>query len=254
MAGFSLSHGERALPSPCCRTSHAVTRVDDRRALTGVLYVLPTRNRGENSPERYGLYTTVDNRFNRQPRRRLAADFSDSGNPLSISNARPWRCPQRVGSLLGTALADGFKAGLNTAGTHGELDVQRSLSNWSGKSFRTRLATSCNQLSPCRNGDAVAHSPDATQFNSRRGCNAVGSPRRLPGQPPLPHQGSRANAARSSVLRRRSISVLAARSAARADPKWAPSMRAKSRSDEKKRKPRSSRTTIPAVRSDTSMT
>ncbi len=42
-----------------------VARVDDRRVLNGIFYVLRTGTPWRDLPERYGPYTTVYNRFNR---------------------------------------------------------------------------------------------------------------------------------------------------------------------------------------------
>ncbi|ABQ32868.1 putative transposase [Bradyrhizobium sp. BTAi1] len=42
-----------------------VGRVDDRRVLNGIFYVLRTGSPWRDLPERYGPYTTVYNRFNR---------------------------------------------------------------------------------------------------------------------------------------------------------------------------------------------
>jgi transposase len=45
--------------------SRGVARVDDRRILNGIFYVLRTGSPWRDLPERYGPYTTVYNRFNR---------------------------------------------------------------------------------------------------------------------------------------------------------------------------------------------
>ena len=42
-----------------------VARVDDRRVINGIFYVLRTGSPWRDLPERYGPYTTVYNRFNR---------------------------------------------------------------------------------------------------------------------------------------------------------------------------------------------
>ena len=45
-----------------------VARVDDRRVLNGIFYVLRTGSPWRDLPGRYGPYTTVYNRFNRWAR------------------------------------------------------------------------------------------------------------------------------------------------------------------------------------------
>ena len=42
-----------------------VARVDDRRVVNGIFYILRTGSPWRDLPERYGPYTTVYNRFNR---------------------------------------------------------------------------------------------------------------------------------------------------------------------------------------------
>lgn len=44
-------------------------RVDDRRVVNGIFYVLRTGSPWRDLPERYGPYTTVYNRFNRWAKR-----------------------------------------------------------------------------------------------------------------------------------------------------------------------------------------
>jgi transposase len=66
MARFDLSDGEWALIKPLLpNKSRGVARVDDRRVLNGIFYVLRTGSPWRDLPERYGPYTTVYNRFNR---------------------------------------------------------------------------------------------------------------------------------------------------------------------------------------------
>src|SRR5947207_2134875 len=66
MARFDLSDGESALIKPLSpNKSRGVARVDDRRVLNAIFYVLRTGSRWRDLPERYGPYTTIYNRFNR---------------------------------------------------------------------------------------------------------------------------------------------------------------------------------------------
>jgi transposase len=61
MARFDLSDVEWRLIKP-----RGVARVDDRRVLNGIFYVLRTGSPWRDLPERYGPYTTVYNRADRQ--------------------------------------------------------------------------------------------------------------------------------------------------------------------------------------------
>jgi transposase len=66
MARFDLSDAEWALIKPMLPNKpRGVARVDDRRVLNGIFYVLRTGSPWRDLPERYGPYTTAYNRFNR---------------------------------------------------------------------------------------------------------------------------------------------------------------------------------------------
>jgi transposase len=66
MARFDLSDREWVLIKPLLpNKSRGVARVDDRRVLNGIFYVLRTGSPWRDLPERYGPYTTIYNRFNR---------------------------------------------------------------------------------------------------------------------------------------------------------------------------------------------
>ena len=69
MARFDLSDAEWRLIEPLLPNKpRGVARVDDRRVLNGIFYVLRTGSPWRDLPERYGPYTTVYNRFNRWAR------------------------------------------------------------------------------------------------------------------------------------------------------------------------------------------
>ena len=66
MARFDLSDAEWALIKRLLPNKpRGVARVNDRRVLNGIFYVLRTGSPWRDLPERYGPYTTVYNRFNR---------------------------------------------------------------------------------------------------------------------------------------------------------------------------------------------
>jgi transposase len=69
MARFDLSDAEWSLIKPLLPNKpRGVARVNDRRVLNGIFYVLRTGSPWRDLPERYGPYTTVYNRFNRWAR------------------------------------------------------------------------------------------------------------------------------------------------------------------------------------------
>lgn len=66
MARFDLTDEEWAIIQPLLPNKpRGVPRVDDRRVLDGVFYVLRTGAPWRDLPERYGPHTTIYNRFNR---------------------------------------------------------------------------------------------------------------------------------------------------------------------------------------------
>jgi transposase len=83
---FDLTDEEWVLLVPELPVSRMSGRVDDRRVMDGIFYVLRTGIPWRDLPERYGPYTTVYNRFNRWSRRgifkhifeKLAARSRDS--------------------------------------------------------------------------------------------------------------------------------------------------------------------------------
>jgi len=68
---FDLSDEEWALLEPLMPTSRKSARVDDRKIMNAIFYVLRTGMPWRDLPERYGPYTTAYNRFNRWSRRGL---------------------------------------------------------------------------------------------------------------------------------------------------------------------------------------
>jgi transposase len=66
MARFDLSDAAWAIIAPLLpNKSRGVPRVDDRRVINGIFWILRTGSPWRDLPERYGPYTTVYNRFNR---------------------------------------------------------------------------------------------------------------------------------------------------------------------------------------------
>ena len=70
MARYDLSEAEWRLVKPLLPPGgRGKARVDDRRVVNGIFYVLRTGSPWRDLPERYGPYTTVYNRFNRWAKR-----------------------------------------------------------------------------------------------------------------------------------------------------------------------------------------
>ncbi len=66
MARYDLSEAEWRIVEPLLPVAgKGKRRVDDRRVVNGIFYVLRTGSPWRDLPERYGPYTTVYNRFNR---------------------------------------------------------------------------------------------------------------------------------------------------------------------------------------------
>jgi transposase len=66
---FDLSDDEWSLLEPLMPKSRLSARVDDRKIMNALFYVLRTGIPWRDLPERYGPYTTAYNRFNRWSRR-----------------------------------------------------------------------------------------------------------------------------------------------------------------------------------------
>ncbi len=66
MARYDLSEAEWRLIAPLLPNKpRGIPRVDDRRVLNGIFYILRTGSPWRDLPDRYGPYTTVYNRYNR---------------------------------------------------------------------------------------------------------------------------------------------------------------------------------------------
>ena len=88
MARYDLSEAEWRLIEPLLpNRSRGVPRVDDRRVINGIFYVLRTGSPWRDLPERYGPYTTVYNRYNR---------WAKAGVWLRIFEALAARSPQSM--------------------------------------------------------------------------------------------------------------------------------------------------------------
>ncbi len=88
MARFDLSDSEWAMIAPLLPNKpRGVPRVDDRRVMNGIFYILRTGAPWRDLPERYGPQTTVYNRYNR---------WAKAGVWLRIFEALTARSPQSL--------------------------------------------------------------------------------------------------------------------------------------------------------------
>jgi transposase len=60
---FLLSRAQIARISPHFPLSHGVSRVDDRKVVSGIFYVIRNGLQWENAPKAYGPHKTLYNRF-----------------------------------------------------------------------------------------------------------------------------------------------------------------------------------------------
>ena len=88
MGRYDLSEAEWRLIEPLLPDKpRGVSRVDDRRVINGIFYVLRTGSPWRDLPERYGPYTTVYNRYNR---------WAKAGVWLRMFEALAARSPQSM--------------------------------------------------------------------------------------------------------------------------------------------------------------
>ena len=65
---FWLSQDQLAKIEPCFPLSHGVPRVDDRRVVSGIIFVIKNGLRWRDAPSEYGPHKTLYNRFIRWSR------------------------------------------------------------------------------------------------------------------------------------------------------------------------------------------
>ena len=88
MARYDLSEAEWRLIEPLLPNKpRGVARVDDRRVINGIFYVLRTGSPWRDLPSRYGPHTTVYNRYNRWAKAGVRLEVFEalaSGSPGSM--------------------------------------------------------------------------------------------------------------------------------------------------------------------------
>ncbi|KQM61305.1 transposase [Sphingomonas sp. Leaf16] len=101
-----LSKAQMRRIEPCFPLSHGVPRVDDRRVLSGILFVIRNGLRWRDAPAAYGPHKTIYNRFIRWSRlgvfNRIFAELaagSDTSDQLMI-DATHIKAHRTAASLL----------------------------------------------------------------------------------------------------------------------------------------------------------
>jgi transposase len=127
---FDLSDEEWAILEPLIPTARRSRRVDDRRIMNGIFFVLRTGIPWRDLPERYGPYTTAYNRFNRWSARGIW------GQMFTALAAKSRDSLQMIDSTI-------VKAHRAAAGAKGGSAIRRSASAGAGarqKSMRSSTA------------------------------------------------------------------------------------------------------------------
>lgn len=100
-----LSEAQMRRIEPYFPLSHGVPRVDDRRVLSGILFVIRNGLRWRDAPRDYGPHKTIYNRFIRWSRmgvfNRIFAEFGkESGSDRLMIDATHLKAHRTAASLL----------------------------------------------------------------------------------------------------------------------------------------------------------
>ena len=103
---FLLSERQMARISPCFPLAHGVPRVDDRRVVSGIVYVIKHGLQWKDAPKGYGPHKTLYNRFIRWSRLgvfdRIVASLAGEGPTLGriMIDATHLKAHRTAASLL----------------------------------------------------------------------------------------------------------------------------------------------------------
>ena len=99
-----LSEAQMRRIEPYFPLSHGVPRVDDRRVLSGILFVIRNGLRWRDAPRDYGPHKTIYNRFVRWSRmgvfNRIFAELGKSGSDQLMIDATHLKAHRTAASLL----------------------------------------------------------------------------------------------------------------------------------------------------------
>ena len=102
---FLLSEAQMRRIEPFFPLSHGIPRVDDRRVISGIVFVIKNGLRWRDAPVAYGLHKTIYNRFIRWSRmgvfNRIFAELAgQAGEPNRIMIAAPHLKVHRTAASL----------------------------------------------------------------------------------------------------------------------------------------------------------
>ena len=107
-----LSEAQMRLIEPCFPLSHGVPRVDDRRVISGIVFVIRNGLRWRDAPSEYGPHKTIYNRFIRWSRlgvfNRIFAELAAKG--VTVRPDRSYRAFQGSRSSMRLILWSGIRA------------------------------------------------------------------------------------------------------------------------------------------------
>ena len=118
---FLLSEAHMRRIAPCFPLSHGVPRVDDRRVISGIVFVIRNGLRWRDAPREYGPHKTIYNRFVRWSRlgvfNRIFAELArKAGTPARLMiDATHLKAHRTAASLLKKGLFPDVSAGPKAA-------------------------------------------------------------------------------------------------------------------------------------------
>ena len=118
---FLLSEAHMRRISPYFPLSHGVPRVDDRRVISGIVFVIRNGLRWRDAPREYGPHKTIYNRFVRWSRlgvfNRIFAELArKAGTPTRLMiDATHLKAHRTAASLLKKGLVPDVSAGPKAA-------------------------------------------------------------------------------------------------------------------------------------------
>ncbi len=99
-----LSEAQMRRIEPYFPLSHGIPRVDDRRILSGILFVIRNGVRWRDAPREYGPHKTIYNRFIRWSRlgvfNRIFAELAKDGDGTLMIDATHLKAHRTAASLL----------------------------------------------------------------------------------------------------------------------------------------------------------
>ena len=118
---FWLSAAQMRRIEPCFPLSHGVPRVDDRRVISGIIFVIRNGLRWRDAPRDYGPHKTIYNRFVRWSRlgvfNRIFAELAGKGGRSErlMIDATHLKAHRTAASLLKKGLFPDVSAALRGA-------------------------------------------------------------------------------------------------------------------------------------------